>query len=366
MTIQDSCPPVDETPSDSSGVQVEHLDIRNSAAAARWDEAVASHPDCGPFHGAAWGRAIVESYGHRPHYLCCTANGQVAAAIPLVEIRSRLTGRRGICLPFSDACGPVVFRAAALEALSAELRRLAQANDWKYVEVRQDAPIDSGAESAAEFYRHYLLLPGNIDEALQTFGAGTRGAVRQALKTNLNVELLTSVEAVAEYFRLHLRTRKRHGAPSQPFKFFRAIHSHLISAGLGFVALARLENRSVAGAIFLRFGRRAVYKFAASDPAASRLRANNLVLFEGIRALIRSGCELLDFGRTSLNNPGLRAFKLSWGTKEEMIRYYRLYRNRTAAVGSRLEVGTFQQRVFQHLPLTLNRLTGALVYPHID
>lgn len=163
-----------------------------------------------------------------------------------------------------------------------------------------------------------------------------------------------------------VRTRKRHGVPPQPKAFFANIHDTLIRAGLGFVVLARLGMRVVAGAIFLRFERKAVYKFAASDPRFGRSRANNLVMWEAIQYLTRTGCDLLHFGRTSLDNEGLRRFKLSWGAVEEMIRYYRFdaKKGKWTTAPSR-ETG-FHNHLFRNLPLSVNRMAGAMLYPHLD
>src|SRR4030095_10515440 len=82
--------------------------------------------------------------------------------------------------------------------------------------------------------------------------------------------------------------------------------------------------RSIAAAIFFRFGTSALYKYGASDKKFQELRANNLVMWHGIRALAQAGAEKLSFGRTECENDGLRRFKLSWGTEEETINYFRV------------------------------------------
>ena len=54
------------------------------------------------------------------------------------------------------------------------------------------------------------------------------------------------------------------------------------------------------------------------------MRANNLVMWQGIQFLARNGAEKLHFGRTEQENEGLRRFKLSWNTQEETIDYFRV------------------------------------------
>ena len=122
-----------------------------------------------------------------------------------------------------------------------------------------------------------------------------------------------------EFYRLHVRTRRRHGLPPQPASFVLKIHDEIIKPGLGFVVLASKGSRPVAAAVFLNKGKKAVYKFGASDERHQDLRGNNLVMWEAIQFLAQGGFDTLHLGRTSFGNEGLRRFKLAWGTVEETI-----------------------------------------------
>jgi hypothetical protein len=126
------------------------------------------------------------------------------------------------------------------------------------------------------------------------------------------------------------------------------------------------SRRPVAAAVFLQFGKKAVYKFGASDFRVQALRGNNLVMWEAIRVLAENGVESLHFGRTSLDNEGLRRFKLSWGTQEEKLEYLKLDTATGIWVSGRDATSGFHTAVFSRLPLALNRLAGAVIYPHLD
>jgi hypothetical protein len=132
---------------------------------------------------------------------------------------------------------------------------------------------------------------------------------------------------------------------------------------LGFVVLARRNARAIAGAVFFNSGRKALYKFGASDERALEYRPNNIVMWAGIRYLSQSGAKMLHFGRTELENDGLRRFKSGWGAREEMIEYFRFDTARQDWVSG---VPRFATAVFQRLPLTVNRLIGTVLYPHLD
>jgi len=346
--------------------QVERLNILDSAAGARWDDLVRSHGDHTVFHTAAWGRVVCETYGHKPYYLLFISDGDPLALVPLIEIVSPLTGRRGVCLPFSDACGPLVFQDVCLAAVESEMSRAIRDRGWRYIELRGGEYLHSSAAPAATFLGHSLKLSPDMDATFDGFHAGARDAIRQASNQDLTVSILKTDEALRSFYNLHCKTRRRHGVPPQPFRFFARIQNHLISSGRGFIALASVGSRVVAGALFLQEGKKAIYKYAASNPAFSRSRANNLVMWQAIRYLARSGCELLDFGRTSVANEGLRRFKLSWGTIENMISYHRFDDGHHKPVQKTDRETGFHNHVFRNLPLSLNRLAGTVLYPHLD
>jgi CelD/BcsL family acetyltransferase involved in cellulose biosynthesis len=85
--------------------------------------------------------------------------------------------------------------------------------------------------------------------------------------------------------------------------------------------LASADGAPIAGAVFLRSGPTAMYKYGASDERAWRLRPNNLILAEAIRRAAEDGCSRFDFGRSDFADAGLRAFKLGWGATERPLVY---------------------------------------------
>jgi Acetyltransferase (GNAT) domain len=349
-----------------SGLEPVQIDVLDELGGSDWDRLVVSHPDYNFFHCAAWAQVICKTYGHTPIYLHLAGTHGSGALVPVIEVLSPLTGRRAVCLPFSDACGPLVFGENGSNLVKEALSSLARQRDWNYFEIRGGKPLERSAQAATGFYGHRLDLRSGSEQLFDAFTPAARRAIRKGLKSSLNVEILDTPKAVDDFYQLHVQTRKRHGLPPQPAGFFMNIHQHIVKRGLGFVVLARTRLRHVAGAIFFRFHRRALYKFAASDPKFGDQRGNNLVLWEGIKHLAGQGVERLELGRTSLDNDGLRRFKLGWGVQEEMIRYYRYsLASEKWVSGPRRETG-FHNRVFRHLPAGVNRMAGAMLYPHLD
>lgn len=87
------------------------------------------------------------------------AGGQVLGGLPVARIRSVLTGKRLVALPFTDACPPLV-AGDAPDATRTELEqalRAGQAAQGLDLEVRDQLP-GFGADAGERFYRHTLEL----------------------------------------------------------------------------------------------------------------------------------------------------------------------------------------------------------------
>jgi hypothetical protein len=331
-----------------------------------WDHLVALHRDAGCFHTSAWAKVLHQTYNHHPFYLRFSRGHRLAALIPLMEVRSRFTGCRGVCLPFSDTCEPLIFDPDALDLVRDRLVRFARERGWRYLEIRGDKSFQSTSDSATKFYGHTLDLRHRVDELANRFDGAVRRAIRKAERSNVSVLVGRNRQAIDDFYRLHVQTRRRHGLPAQPASFFLNIYEHIIKPGLGFIVLARRGSRPIAAAVFFRFGKNAVYKYGASDKRFQEFRANNLVMWQGIQLLARTGVEKLHFGRTNCENDGLRRFKLSWNTQEETIDYFRVDPSgRPCLTPIRRDAG-LHKRIFGRLPLVFNRLAGSILYPHLD
>jgi Acetyltransferase (GNAT) domain len=344
-------------------VQMRILDPVNDPG---WDHVVALHRDAGCFHTSAWAKVLHQTYNHHPFYLQFSRGRRLAALLPLMEVRSPFTGRRGVCLPFSDACEPLIFDPEAVDLVRDRLVRFARERRWKHLEIRGGKFLQGAPSSVAKFYGHTLDLRRGAEELAARVASPVRRAIRKAERSGVKAVAARNRDAMNDFYHLHVQTRRRHGLPPQPASFFLNIYEHIIKPGLGFTVLAQRESRPIAAAIFFRFGRNALYKYGASDKRFQEFRANDLVMWHGIQFLLRTGVEKLHFGRTERENEGLRRFKLSWGTQEEVIDYCRIDRLGRQRLMTAPHNFGFHKRVFGRLPLRLNRLVGSMIYPHLD
>mgnify|MGYP003870655107 CR=1 FL=1 len=342
------------------------LQTVNPLTTPTWDSQLACFPDAIAFHTAGWSRVLHETYGHTPCFLGRYADDRMVACQPLAEVRSPMTGRRGVCLPFSDWCPPLMQSPDVASDLWDAVLALARQRGWKYVELRSPGVVPPATRPSVEYIAHVLDL--RPDQAALEAGLdpSVRRALRKAVASGLQVEISHDPAAVADYYRLHCLTRQRHGLPPQPFRFFDNIARHMLAADQGIVVTALHQGRAVAAAVFLHFGRRALYKFGASDAAAQALRPNNLVMWEGIRYYKQREFESLHFGRTSPANDGLRRFKRHFGAAEQPLPYYRYHLASEQFVPAPDRAETALNGLFRRLPLAWLRLVGRCLYPHLS
>ena len=342
------------------------------------------HREASIFHTAAWARVLVETYQFNPCYFIQREASRISTIIPAMEVDSFLTGRRGVSLPFTDRCeilGDSTPRKQFLQALAAAptsllnsgsavspvwclIKEVAQDREWKSFETR-DGELLPGVGPSQTYCEHVLDLSGGEKKLQSLQNPATRRAIQKAGRSGLKIEVSSSLKATQEYYQLHCQTRQKQGVPPQPWHFFENICRFVLQAGSGFVITAREGSRAVAAAVFFHFGRHALYKFGSSDPAYLALRGNNLVMWEAIRRFASDGFETLNFGRTSLLNPGLRRFKEGWGAEERPIGYTRFdFRTSRFCSDSNQETG-WHTSLFRKVPLPLARLAGRVLYRHM-
>lgn len=346
-----------------SRVVIEKID---PFADGNWDARVAIREDHSIFHRSAWARVLAETYGHQPYYLRISIDGEEAALVPLMEVRSCLTGCRGVSLPFSDFAGVLWTEGNQAAAVYETLLDYAGDRNWKHLEIRGGSVWPPGAKPHHNYDSHQLDLLQGIEMIERGLDPSVRRAIRKAERSGIKVTVERSREAMTVFYELHCRTRRRHGLPPQPFTFFKAISKNLIEQGLGEIVLARLAGVPVAGAVFFHSGERAIYKFGASDIEHWPSRPNHLIMWTAIRELVKFGCKELHFGRTSNGDEGLVRFKLSWNSVTKPLPYFRYGSRVRDWLGAGHLPAESHSMIFGHLPISVNRLAGRIIYPHLD
>jgi len=293
------------------------------AVDARWLAFLEGSADATVFYHPAWLTTLAEAYGYTPACLAAEENGAITGVFPLMEINSWITGKRGVCLPFSDACVPLARSEAAgtvlLEALEAERK----ARSWKYAEVRGPVTHARSVQCASYKY-HRILLSGDAQSMYARFNKKrTQWSIQKSQASRVVVERRTDREALDMFIRLNDLTRRKHGIPPQPKSFFHAMHRH-------------------------------------SFP--TRRSPNHAIVWDAIQWACANGFAVVDFGRSDLDGEGLIKFKQGWGSDESDLHYFRWSEMPPTAAHE----STHQfESVLRHMPLPVLRLAGRLMYRHV-
>lgn len=325
----------------------------------RWLDFAGGHPGARPYHHPGWARTIAESYGFEPFVLALgAADAALDAGIPIVPVGGRVRSRRWVALPFTDAMGPLSTNGTSPLEFGRLVESSAREAGVSSVEIR--APLQAGAEHETTRGVEHTLALSDPDALFAGFQSQVRRNIRKAEKSGLTIRVADDPKDLTHvYFDLHAETRRRLGVPTQPRRLFEALWTHMVEPGLGFVLLAIHEGRPVAGAVFLDWNGRVVYKFGASAQRYWPLRPNNLIFWEAIRRGCESGARELDFGRSDLEDEGLRAFKASWGAVEEPLVYTTLLR--PSQQGGQ-HVDRLLRPVIRRAPTWFGRGLGAVLY----
>ena len=341
------------------------IQIINPITYLGWDDLLILCPGYSFFHSSAWAKVLNKTYGYTPLYFTVFGKDGIGALIPVMEVNSFLTGKRGVSLPFTDYCDPIMNGNFRFNDLLNDVIAYGKKCCWKSLELRSGNNLFPSTSPSMTYLGHTLHLPKENDGLLSSFRDSTRRNIKKAVKEGVKAEILNSVESIKEFYRLNCMTRKQHGLPPQPFSFFKKIYEHVVSRNLGFAILASYQDKPIAGGVFFHFGEKAVYKYGASDLQYQHLRANNLVMWEAIKWCCQNGYKSFCFGRTEPENQGLIQLKSGWGTTEQQINYYRYDFRKEGFVNSQSKVTGFYNKIFRKIPIPLLRTIGSIFYKHV-
>ncbi len=335
---------------------------------SRWVEFLSGQPAASIFHTPGWLRALQRTYGYEPVVFTTAAPGTgLRNGLVFCEVKSWLTGRRMVSLPFSDHCQPLGDRcdvSAILECLRSDAGR----EHWKYIEVRpaRDPAIFEGDcqfSKSKTFSLHRIDLRPDIKTIYHGFHEScVRRKIKRAERESLTYQCGASELELKKFWHLLLLTRRRHQLPPQPVEWFRNLMStlgdkitiHVLSKG----------PDPVASILTLAYKHSLMYKYGCSDAKFHNLGGMSLLIWKAIQNGKEMGAEELDLGRSDAGDPGLRAFKEHLGAVGSQLNYYRHPGLPTEQL-THIPRMALARRAFAELPTPLFTGAGRLLYRHL-
>jgi hypothetical protein len=336
------------------------------------------HPRASVFHSQGWLQALRDTYDYESFaFNAGRSGGSPQPGIFLSRIRSWLTGKRLVSLPFSDHCSPLVSGPAELRDLLADLKPLLTSEGWSYLEIRPaDDSFDEVLEAAGfqrcdEYFLHRLQLDTSADSLFRQFHkSSVQYRVRRAERLGLVCEVGRSPKLIRDFFHLLALTRRRQLLPPQPYRWFENLAHCMGNDGID-IRVAYKDQRPVAAVLNIKAFGHVCYKYSCSDLHFKSMNATCLLLWHTIQDACRDGAEVLDLGRSGIDNPGLIRFKSNWAGEPTRLTYWRLQ-----APASRSPVRSFSnwlgnwkvtgsKRMVSLMPQPVLNHIGSILYKHI-
>jgi hypothetical protein len=336
----------------------------------RWAELVERHPQASVFHTVAWLEALRRTYGYEPVvFTTSPPTSELKNGLVFCRVKSWLTGRRLVSLPFSDHCEPLCDSAEDMNFLIRHLQTTLELQGWKYLELR---PINGNFGQTgdgmrflpvARYFLHTLSLHPDLNDLFRSLDKDSvQRRIQRAKQAGLVEKCGRSDELLKEFYSLFVITRGRHRLPPIPYAWFRNL-IQCLGKTLE-IRLAYKDETPVAAILTLRFRGVVYYKYGCSDARFKQYGATPWLLWRCIEAGKSNGAMEFDMGRTEEDNAGLLAFKNHWVPQPKQLVYWQFPVNRSLVWvgGWKLKVA---KRIFSCMPNRLLMMTGRLIYRHI-
>jgi len=332
----------------------------------RWEELLQNHPRASIFHTRGWLEALKKTYGYTPVAFTTSPPGSpLTNGIPFCRITGWFGRARLVSLPFSDHCTPLVESEQQLTCLLAYFRKKLHRESWSYIQIRANEPAASCSSrfenSNAGYVLHKLDLTHDLSDIFRCFHAScVQRKIRRAEREGLTCEEGRSEPLLNAFYRLLTVTRRRHGVPPQPMRWFREM---LDCFGDKLkIRVAYLHATPVASILTLSYKRTLTYKYGGSDDTFSALGGMQLLLWRAIQEGSRNGMLEFDMGRTESDEHGLIAFKDRWGAARTSLAYFQYPPHRKNALATmNTSLGKY---VCSHVPSRVLPAVGRLLYRH--
>lgn len=330
----------------------------------RWTEFLQANPRASVFHTAGWLQALRLTYRYEPvAYTTSPPGVELADAWVFCHIRSWLTGRRLVSLPFSDHCDPLVDNPEQLGELSQALRCERDEQGWNYIEYRPLTmqPATDGFERSETFCFHKLDLRPDLGRLFRSLHKdSTQRKIQRAEREGIICDEGRSKLLLDQFYHLLVLTRRRHQLPPQPRRWFSNLAKCMENQLK--VRVACSQGVPVASILTLRFKSTLMYKYGCADEQFFRLGGMQMLLWRAIEEAKESGLQEFDLGRSDSRDQGLIVFKDRLGAARSTASYFRNQVRRRHKFLTTLH--TNGKRFTPYIPSVLLANAGKLLYRH--
>ena len=281
------------------------------------------------YHHPGWLKGIQRTFGHSAFYLLLENNNKrIEGLFPFIVLRSFITGKKIISLPFSTYCNPLLDDKLVSSAIEIIRNRfpgyyIFEMRTLKYYEDKL-----ANFSVVSRHFTHILNLGDNLDDIFNGFHpTSVRASIRRAEKNHLKITWGDNIDDLKTFYKLEVELRKRLLLPCLPFSFFKNIWEELSKDNLISLPLVTTDNKVIAGGFILNFKDTFYFEYTAAEKKAFNLHPNHKLFSEVIKIAFLEGATKVDFGRSSEENTTLIRFKEKWDASRYPLFHYRSPKN---------------------------------------
>ena len=325
------------------------------ADAARWDAFVERCPEATFFHRFGWKEVIETAFRHRTFYFLAERDAAIVGVLPLAEVKSRLFGHSLASLPFCVYGGVAATDAAAVPALHAAGRALADELGVDHLELRNRAAREPAWPRQDLYVTFRKAILPEVEANMLAIPRKQRAMVRKGIQRGLRGELDASVD---RFFALYADNVHRHGTPAQSKRYFETLQ-RVFGRDVEVLTILAPDGKPVSSVLSFYFRDEVLPYYAGDAEAARELAANDFKYWELMRRACERGLGVFDYGR-SKRQTGSFDFKKNWGFEPEPLHYEYVLRRGDAVPQNNPSNAKYKAliAVWRRLPLPLANALG--------
>lgn len=177
-------------------------------------------------------------------------------------------------------------------------------------------PVLEAHGVAFEDHLNFLVeLDANMEQAWDRVKSSAQRNIRKARKAGVEVTRVTNRDEMGRVYDILASTYRRIQVPLPDRSLFDAAFDLLSPRDELFVLGAYLDDAMIGALFLLVYGQTATYWYTGSLREHSKLRANDLLVWEGMKTAADAGATVFDFGGAGKPDEdyGVRDFKAKFG-----------------------------------------------------
>ncbi len=268
-------------------------------------------------HTKAWVNVIEKTFPQIKAYVIsdCKKIDTTTSFLPIYRIKRPFKNASWLSIPYATVCDPILENGTIKETLINSLLRDSRMLNSK-IELRFNSKYHlPGFNISHNFVNHQLHLDGNEQEIFSRFHKkSVQVIIQKSLKAGTVLKTGKTLDDVAVFYRLYIRTRRELGLPPQPYSFFKNMWTELYPNNNVDLLFAENNGKIIAALWILKNKWLHTFEYVARAEHRDKFHSAHFLYWNGIIRAMKANASVVSLARTSAHNTGLNKFKLNWGT----------------------------------------------------